>query len=56
VGCAPVPDPRAVVMFKRIRPQSGARRVIVDYGLTALVAIVMAIVVQTFVVKPYLIP
>jgi signal peptidase I len=43
-------------MFKRIRPQSGARRVIVDYGLTALVAIVMAIVVQTFVVKPYLIP
>ena len=43
-------------MFKRIRPQSGARRVIVDYGLTALVAIVMAIVVQSFVVKPYLIP
>lgn len=43
-------------MFKRIRPQSGARRVIVDYGLTAVVAIVMAILVQSFVVKPYLIP
>jgi signal peptidase I len=43
-------------MFKKIRPESGARRTIIDYGLTALVAIALAIVVQTFVVKPYLIP
>jgi signal peptidase I len=43
-------------MFERIRPPSGARRTIIDYGLTALVAIALAIVVQTFVVKPYLIP
>ena len=43
-------------MFKKIRPESGPRRTIIDYGLTALVAIALAIVVQTFVVKPYLIP
>jgi signal peptidase I len=43
-------------MFKKIRPESGARRTIIDYGLTALVAIALAIVVQTFLVKPYLIP
>ena len=44
------------VMFKRIRPDSGARRIIIDYGLTALIAIALAIVVQIFAVKPYLIP
>ena len=43
-------------MFKKIRPESGARRTIIDYGLTALVAVALAIVVQTFLVKPYLIP
>jgi signal peptidase I len=50
------PDQRTVVMPKKIRPESGARRTIIDYGLTALIAIAMAIVVQTFLVKPYLIP
>ena len=39
-----------------MRPQSGPRRAIFDYGLTALIAIAMAIVVQSFVVKPYMIP
>jgi signal peptidase I len=43
-------------MLKRIRPESGARRTIIDYGLTALVAIALALVVQSFAVKPYLIP
>ena len=33
-------------MLKKIRPESGARRTIIDYGLTALVAIALAIVVQ----------
>ena len=50
------PDQLARVMFKKIRPESGARRTIIDYGLTALVAVALAIVVQTFLVKPYLIP
>jgi len=43
-------------MFKKIRPQSGARRVIIDYGLTGLVAVALAIVAQSFLIKPYLIP
>ncbi|HMK93128.1 MAG TPA: signal peptidase I [Thermoleophilia bacterium] len=43
-------------MLRRIRPEKGSRRVIIDYGLTALVAIAMAVVVQSFVIKPYLIP
>jgi len=43
-------------MFKRLRPESVLRRTIVDYGLTAVIAITLAIVVQSFVVKPYLIP
>ena len=43
-------------MLRRFRPQSGPRRTIFDYGLTALIAIAMAIVVQSFVVKPYVIP
>ena len=50
------PDQRTGVMLKKIRPESGARRTIIDYGLTALVAVALAILVQTFVVKPYLIP
>ncbi len=50
------PDQRTGVMLKKIRPESGPRRTIIDYGLTALIAVAMAIVVQTFVVKPYLIP
>ncbi len=43
-------------MLKKIRPESGARRIIIDYGLTALVAVALAILVQTFAIKPYLIP
>jgi len=43
-------------MFEKIRPKSGARRIIIDYGLTALVAVALAIVVQSFLIKPYLIP
>ena len=43
-------------MLKKIRPESGARRTIIDYGLTALIAVALAIGVQTFLVKPYLIP
>jgi len=43
-------------MLRRIRPEKGSRRIVVDYGLTALVAIAMAVVVQSFVIKPYLIP
>ena len=35
-------------MFKRIRPDSGARRIIIDYGLIALIAIALAIAVQVF--------
>jgi signal peptidase I len=43
-------------MFKKLRPESGPRRTIIDYGLTAIIAIALAILVQSFVVKPYLIP
>ena len=43
-------------MLSKIRPQSGVGRTIFDYGLTALAAIALAIVVQAFVVKPYQIP
>ena len=43
-------------MLEKIRPKSGARRTLIDYGLTAIVAIALAILVQSFVVKPYLIP
>ncbi len=43
-------------MLRKIRPASGPRRTIIDYGLTAVVAIAMALVVQSFLVKPYLIP
>ena len=43
-------------MLRKVRPQSGPRRTIFDYGLTVLVAIALAIVVQSFVVKPYMIP
>ena len=43
-------------MLEKIRPESGARRTIIDYGLTALIAVALAILVQSFVVKPYLIP
>ena len=43
-------------MLSKIRPQSGVGRTIFDYGLTAVAAIALAIVVQAFVVKPYQIP
>jgi signal peptidase I len=43
-------------MLRKIRPESGARRTIIDYGLTALIAIALALVIQSFAVKPYLIP
>ncbi len=43
-------------MLRKIRPQSGARRTIFDYGLMVVVAVALAIVVQAFIVKPYLIP
>ena len=43
-------------MLNKIRPQSGVGRTIFDYGLTAVMAIALAIVVQAFIVKPYLIP
>ena len=43
-------------MLKRIRPQSGPARTLFDYGLTALVAIALAIALQAYVVKPYRIP
>ena len=43
-------------MLEKIRPKSGARRTVIDYGLTALIAVALAILVQSFVVKPYLIP
>ena len=43
-------------MLNKVRPQSGVGRTIFDYGLTALAAIALAIVVQAFVVKPYQIP
>jgi len=43
-------------MLEKLRPKSGPRRTIVDYGLTAIIAVALAIAVQSFVVKPYLIP
>jgi signal peptidase I len=43
-------------MLNGIRPPSGPRRTIIDYGLTAVITIALAIVVQAFVAKPYLIP
>jgi signal peptidase I len=43
-------------VLSKVRPQSGAGRTIFDCGLTAVIAIALAIVVQAFVVKPYLIP
>ncbi len=43
-------------MLGNVRPQSRGWRALFDYGLTALAAILIAILVQAFVVKPYLIP
>jgi signal peptidase I len=43
-------------VLSRLRPQSHRGRVVFDYGLTALTAVLIAILVQAFVVKPYLIP
>jgi signal peptidase I len=43
-------------MLEKIRPKNGPRRTIIDYCLTALIAVGLAIAVQSFVVKPYLIP
>jgi len=43
-------------MLRKLRPAQGPRRIFIDYTLTALVAIAMAVVVQSFVIKPYLIP
>jgi signal peptidase I len=39
-----------------MRPKSRAGRVLFDYGLTALGAVLIALLAQAFVVKPYLIP
>jgi signal peptidase I len=43
-------------VLSKVRPQSGVGRTIFDYGLMAVMAIALAIVVQAFIVKPYLIP
>ncbi len=43
-------------MLSKLRPQRGPGRIVFDYGLTALLAIALAIAVQAFVVKPYRIP
>jgi signal peptidase I len=43
-------------VLSKVRPQSGVGRTIFDYGLMAVIAIALAIVVQAFIVKPYLIP
>lgn len=40
----------------RVRPQGRLGRLLFDYGVTILVAVLVAILVQSFVVKPYLIP
>ena len=40
----------------KVRPQSRTARVIFGYGLTAFIAILVAVLVQSFAVKPYLIP
>ena len=45
-----------MALLTRLRPQTRPARVILEYGLTVLVAILAAILVQAFVVKPYLIP
>lgn len=42
-------------MLSRLR-QTRPARVILEYGLTVLVAILAAILLQSFVVKPYLVP
>lgn len=43
-------------VLSKVRPQSRAARVIFSYGLSALIAILVAVVLQSFVIKPYLIP
>ena len=43
-------------MLQRLRARGSARRTIVDYGLTAIVAVALAVLVQAFLIKPYLIP
>ena len=43
-------------VLSRVRPQSRGGRVVFDYGVSALTAVLIAILVQALVVKPYLIP
>lgn len=43
-------------MFGRLTHLSGASRTIADYGLTAVLAVGLALLIQAFVVKPYMIP
>ncbi len=43
-------------MLKRTQPQSGLRRTLLSYGLVLVMGIAMAIAVQSFVVKPFLVP
>jgi signal peptidase I len=43
-------------VLSKLRPQTRTARIIAEYGLTAVVAIAVAVAVQSFVVKPYLIP
>ena len=43
-------------MLKKTQPQSGLRRTLLSYGLVLVMGIAMAIAVQSFVVKPFLVP
>jgi signal peptidase I len=43
-------------VLRKIRPESGARRIIIDCGVVVVTAIALAIAVQSFVVKPFLVP
>lgn len=43
-------------MFGRLDKLSGKRRVIADYAITVVLAVGLAVLIQAFVVKPYMIP
>jgi signal peptidase I len=43
-------------MFGRLTRLSGTRRTLVDYAITIVLAVGLALLIQAFVVKPYMIP
>ena len=44
------------VMFGRLTKLSGTRRTLADYAITMVLAVGLALLIQAFIVKPYMIP